>query len=171
MSEPARANLGGWFAYRTDPETDERSPITRQKVCGCGKTFQQRMLSSRFMEIVERQSVQAVTRMMQDIPDLFVPVNCPPCESKALGYARPEIGTWMLPVRHRMQDRERFARNLAQLCAAWNKPMDDETSQVFWRALERTLTDDEFERGIISAVRTERKWPTPSVIASYGRAA
>lgn len=172
MSELARPNLSGWFAHKVDPDTGRKSQISRQQTCDCGREFTQFLLSGRFMEIVERHSEKAVDRLMADIPELFVPVSCPACESKALGYARPEqVGSWMMPIRKRMEDRARFARNMAQLCAAYNKPMDDETSQVFWRALERSLSDEEFERGVINAVRVEKRWPTPSIIAQHAKAA
>lgn len=171
MSDLQRPNLSGWFAHKTDPDTGHKTQITRQQTCECGREFTQHLLSGRFCEIVERHSEKAIEKLMQEVPDLFVPVLCPPCESKALNTSRPEIGSWMIPVRKRMEDRARFARNMAQLCAAYNKPMDDETSQVFWRALERALTDEEFERGVINAVRIERKWPTPSIIAQHAKVA
>lgn len=148
-----------------------KSPITRQATCGqCGREYTQAMLSGRFMEIVER--ADAMDTFMRAIPDLFVPLHCPPCESKDLGRSQPVPLVGITHgMRKRMEDRGRFARNMAQLCAAWNKPMDDETSQVYWRALERAMSDEEFERGVIEAVRSEKKWPTPSVIAQHGRAA
>lgn len=160
--------LSPWFATRV---VDGRvETVTRQKVCLCGQAFEQSQLSERVMTIFERAG--AVDATMRMLPDLFVPLNCPPCESRALGYARPEPTSAPVPaMRRRMEDRERFARNLGRLCAAWNKPMDTETSETYWYSLERTLTDDEFERGVLAAIGGEKKWPVPAVVAAYGRAA
>lgn len=166
MSELQRASVDGWFAKDENGKVIE-IPAT----CRCGREYTQKVLSHRFMEIVERRGPKAVDILMRDVPSLRVPVDCPACESKALGYARPSVDTWMVPVRRRMEDRSRFAKNMAQLCAAYNRPVDDETSQVYWRALERSLTDDEFEKGVIGALRIERKWPAPSVIAQHAKAA
>lgn len=71
----------GMFAV--DAATGE--PIIRERACGCGRRFTQRCLSPRFMEIAEGKSAHAVKLVMQQIPDLFVPVHCPSCESRDLG--------------------------------------------------------------------------------------
>lgn len=169
MSDLELPALSSWFASKS--VDGRRQTITRQRTCECGREYTQMLLSGRFMSVVEAQGQNAVEIMLREVPDLFVPVLCPPCESKALGQSVKPAGNWAMPVRRRMEDRGRFAKNMAQLCAAYNKPVDDETSQVFWRALERAMSDDEFERGVVEAVRSEKKWPTPSVIAQYGRAA
>lgn len=168
MSELERPNIAGWFAHKAD-EAGRRVVISRPHTCGCGREYTQYLLSARFCEIVERAN--AMNALLRDVPELYVPVYCPVCERKELGMRERPSSGWLIPVPRRITDRTRFAKNLAQLCAAWNKPVDEETSQVFWRALERAMTDEEFERGVLSAVREEKKWPTPSVIAQHGRAA
>jgi hypothetical protein len=68
------------FQHRTDG-----SVVTRDTTCECGTAFQQAMLSERFMGIAEKGGgALCVTR---DIPELYVPVHCPPCERKDLGRA------------------------------------------------------------------------------------
>lgn len=171
MSDLQRPNVSGWFATSRNEETGERALVTRTKACECGRIFTQHQLGERFMLMAERHSESAVGAVMRDIPDLFVPVNCPACERKALGYGRPDSLRLEPVTRRRMEDRERFARNLGRLCAAWNKPMDAETSETYWFSLERTLTDEEFERGVLAAIGGEKKWPVPAVVAAYGRAA
>lgn len=58
-------------------------PITRARTCECGASFTQRQLSAHFCEIVEKAG--GIRAVMRQIPDLFVPVHCPPCERKDLG--------------------------------------------------------------------------------------
>jgi hypothetical protein len=71
-----------WFSHDA-----KGTVITRARTCECGASFTQRQLSARFMEIVEKQGRNAVLKVERDIPDLFVPVHCPPCERKDLGFA------------------------------------------------------------------------------------
>lgn len=61
--------------------------ITRERSCECGRRFTQRLLSERFMGIVEKQGAKALELIKRDIPDYFVPVHCPPCERRDLGYS------------------------------------------------------------------------------------
>lgn len=163
-----RARASGFFSL-----DEHGKPIARTRVCGCGREFQQFLLSERFLTAAERHSARAIDMVQKQMPDLHVPVNCPACESReltryiGLGEGLP----FAVPVRPRITDRERFARNMAQLCAAWNRPVDQETSAIYWRTLERSLTDDEFERGVLGALRVERKWPAPSVIIMHAKAA
>lgn len=65
----------------------EGNAITRTRTCECGRRFTQRLLSARFLEIVEGQSKGALAAVRRDIPDYFVPVHCPPCERRDLGHA------------------------------------------------------------------------------------
>lgn len=170
MSAPGRIVTGSLFAMRDVPDATRRETIQRRQTCSCGREYTQFLLGERFMQMAERQSKAALQHVTTQIPGLWVPVECPRCEHRELSryVATPE--SWALPAPRRLQDRRRFARNMAELCAAWNRPMDDETSAVYWRALERSMSDDDFERGVLTAVRTERKWPTPTVIFDYGRA-
>lgn len=162
-------NLGrGWFARDADG-----NEIKRPATCACGQVYTQRLLSARVMAAAEAHSPRAIALMQDQIPELFVPVACPACERRDMTrHIHPASGEpFVVRTPPRITDRERFARNLAQLCAAWNRPVDPETSQIYWRALERGLTDDEFERGVIGAVRNERKWPTPAMVAYHGKVA
>lgn len=59
--------------------------ITRQRTCECGRRFSQNLLSAQFLAIAERQSRHAIDAITRQIPDYFVPVHCPPCESRDLG--------------------------------------------------------------------------------------
>ena len=61
-------------------------PITRNRTCECGRSFEQTLLSERFLEIVERHSGRAIQMLTQQIPGFFVPVHCPACERKDLGF-------------------------------------------------------------------------------------
>lgn len=72
--------------YADDPmfaKNRAGEPITRERTCECGKPFTQRQLSAHFCEIVEK--VGGMNAVMRQIPDLFVPVHCPPCERRDLG--------------------------------------------------------------------------------------
>lgn len=60
-------------------------PIERDRTCECGRVFTQRLLSERFMAMAEKHSPRAAQLIMQQIPDLFVPVHCPHCERVELG--------------------------------------------------------------------------------------
>ncbi len=56
--------------------------ISRERTCLCGRRFTQRLLSARFLAMCERQSRGAIDAVTRDVPDYFVPVNCPPCERR-----------------------------------------------------------------------------------------
>lgn len=71
-------------------------PITRQRTCECGGRFTQRQLSARFMLIVEKQGAGALAAMKRDIPEYFVPVHCPPCERRDLGFSA-RLAAYNLP--------------------------------------------------------------------------
>lgn len=60
-------------------------PISRERLCECGTRFRQRLLSERFMLIVEKQGKAALELMRREIPDYFVPVHCPKCERRDIG--------------------------------------------------------------------------------------
>lgn len=62
------------------------NPITREATCECGAPFVQTLLSERFLSIVERQSPRAIAAIRQQIPGFFVPVFCPTCERRDLGF-------------------------------------------------------------------------------------
>lgn len=58
--------------------------IQRRTRCECGREFTQKQLSARFLEAVELHSARAIALIEKDIPGMFVPVHCPPCERKDL---------------------------------------------------------------------------------------
>ncbi len=64
---------------------DTGKPVARDAKCECGREFTQRQLSERFLEIVEKQSRNAMQTLRKQIPDFFVPVHCPRCERRDLG--------------------------------------------------------------------------------------
>lgn len=64
---------------------EQGHPITRERTCECGRKFTQRLLSERFMEIVERHSKRAMDVFLKQVPGFYVPVHCPPCEDRDLG--------------------------------------------------------------------------------------
>lgn len=70
-----------WFSHDAGGQ-----PITRKRTCECGRPFEQTLLSERFLAIVERQSKRGIELMAQQIPGFWVPVFCPPCERRDLGY-------------------------------------------------------------------------------------
>lgn len=73
-------------------------PIVRERICECGHRFTQRLLSERFLAIVERKGAKAMDLMRRDIPDFFVPKHCPPCERRDLGrHARMHEARQELP--------------------------------------------------------------------------
>ncbi len=55
-------------------------PITRERTCECGTLFTQRLLSERFLTMVERAGRKALAAVSQQIPGYYVPVHCPRCE-------------------------------------------------------------------------------------------
>lgn len=63
----------------------EGHPITRQQTCECGRSFTQRLLSERFLTILETHSKRAIELTAKQIPGFFVPVHCPSCERMDLG--------------------------------------------------------------------------------------
>ncbi len=63
------------------------SPIARQSACECGKKFTQRLLSERFLTIVEKHSRRAMEIFAKQVPGFFVPVHCPKCEGRDLAHA------------------------------------------------------------------------------------
>lgn len=78
---PAALAHDSMFAIRDDGEA-----ITREQTCECGQQFTQRLLSARFMAAVEHHSRHAAHLVTQQIPGLFVPVHCPPCERRDLTF-------------------------------------------------------------------------------------
>lgn len=79
--EPAAAPLG-WLAR------DEKGDvITRQAHCECGRIFTQSMLNPSFVDA----KPNIAREFMRQIPDGYVPVFCPRCESKDLGRTRVQI--------------------------------------------------------------------------------
>ncbi len=59
--------------------------IGREATYECGRPFKQRMVSARFLGIVDK--LGAMTRFRKQVPELYVPVHCPPCERKDLTYS------------------------------------------------------------------------------------
>lgn len=147
----------------------EGHEITRQATCLCGREFTQRLLGSRFMELVERAGDGPVRALMRDIPELFVPVNCPPCEHRQL-QPGPVMTSFGMPRNH-LTNRERFAENMARLFGAFNRPSDEPTVRAYWLALEWVLSDDRFEEAVIGVIRSERRWPTAATLAQWRPAA
>ncbi len=82
MSEPERIAVDSMFAT-----TAEGKPISRQSSCECGRKFSQRLLSERFLTIVEKHSRRAMDIFAKQVPGFFVPVHCPQCERRDLGRA------------------------------------------------------------------------------------
>lgn len=66
---------------------DDGSVNVRESRCECGAAFEQTQLSARFMRIVEKCGEGAVAALLRDIPEIYVPVHCPPCERRDLGRA------------------------------------------------------------------------------------
>ena len=82
--QPARISLNksGFFATG-----DDGQEITRPAKCAvCAEPFTQRILSERFMLAIEKRGPAAMAKLRNQIPDLWCPVYCPPCERKALGH-------------------------------------------------------------------------------------
>ncbi len=159
-------NLDGMFSKDV-----EGHAVTRPARCLCGAAYTQSLLSSRFLEMAERAGAMPATLKM--LPDLYVPLNCPPCESRELGRlanAR-HYATQLYPLRSRLEDQPRFARVMAQMCGVYNRPTDSETVAVYWRALSHSMTDDEFEGACLAAIRSQRKWPTVYEIGEHAKLA
>jgi hypothetical protein len=81
MTRPAESlqdALDKTFAKDTDGK-----PLVRESMCECGRRFRQRLLSERFLTIVEKAKAMAL--FQKHVPGFWVPVHCPPCESKELG--------------------------------------------------------------------------------------
>jgi hypothetical protein len=147
----------------------EGKELVRPATCDCGQQYEQRQLSARFMEFVESFGPGAVNAVMRDIPDLWVPRNCPPCERKQLQPV-PQMASFSIN-RTRMNDEGRFAENMARLFGAYNRPHDDATVRAYWRALEWSMTDEQFEQAVNKAIQREKKWPVPATLAQMREAA
>ncbi len=61
----------------------EGNPIHRRRSCECGVFFTQRLLSERFLTIVDRG--RGIQGMIRQVPEFYVPVHCPKCERRDLG--------------------------------------------------------------------------------------
>jgi len=70
---------------RTFANDANGNPIARERVCECGQRFTQRLLSERFLAMVERRGPRAMELMTKQVPGFFVPVHCPKCERVDLG--------------------------------------------------------------------------------------
>ena len=79
MSEPAKKltlNPATWV----EPDSERRA------VCLCGRMFTQERIALRFVEsLAKGRGEKAANEFMRQIPDGYVPVNCPKCESSELG--------------------------------------------------------------------------------------
>ncbi len=63
--------------------------ISRDVYCRrCGKPHQQFQLAMHYLDSVARISEGALTAMTQQVPGFWVPVYCPPCERKDLGFGQ-----------------------------------------------------------------------------------
>lgn len=80
--------------------TADGKPIIRQATCECGKSFAQRLLSERFLEIVDRSSRNAMAVMERQVPGFYVPVHCPRCERIDLGRQARVDSVRLLPSHH-----------------------------------------------------------------------
>lgn len=165
-TERAPVRIGNAFGSAWFHQVDGRE-LTRMATCSrCnGPPFEQRQLSARFMEICEKQGAGAVRAVMDTIPDLWVPVFCPPCEHRDLERRGESVTSFAMPIPRRLRDKERFAENMSRLFGAWNRPQDDATARAYWLALDRTMSDDDFENAVLSAIRTDSKWPVASRLA------
>lgn len=75
-------------------------PITRERACVCGRPYVQALLSDRVLKMVERRGPDAVRKFMAQIPELYVPVECPTCERRSLGHEARKAGEPFLVSRH-----------------------------------------------------------------------
>lgn len=74
---PVSDHLGGWLARDPDGTT-----VTRKAQCLCGQMFTQSLLNPAFLETAKPGVIREFQRQ---IPDGYVPRNCPSCERKELG--------------------------------------------------------------------------------------
>ena len=56
--------------------------VERERTCACGRVYRQVLLSERELEAAARMRV--LDRITRQIPDGYVPVDCPACERKNL---------------------------------------------------------------------------------------
>lgn len=70
--------------FAVHPAGHEKAGMTveREQTCRCGRVYTQSLLSNRELEAAARMGV--LDRMVRQIPDGYVPVECPACERKAL---------------------------------------------------------------------------------------
>lgn len=73
---PIHSQLVGWLAKNEKGEI-----VTRSAQCVCGKVYQQSMLNPSFIDA----KPNIAKEFLRQIPDGWVPVYCPPCESRELG--------------------------------------------------------------------------------------
>lgn len=74
---PVRQQLAGWLA-----RDDQGNTITRKAQCLCGAMYTQSLLNPAYLE---GASAGVVAEFRRQIPDGYVPRNCPPCERRELG--------------------------------------------------------------------------------------
>lgn len=67
-------------------------PITRDRTCLCGRRYTQGLLSERFLAMIERAGTKAQQAFARQVPDFYVPVECPRCERRAIGHEARKAG-------------------------------------------------------------------------------
>lgn len=104
MRTPAQILAGTWFGvYPPDHDLAGRV-IDRAAVCACRRQFTQYQLSVSQCAAWERLGV--MPNVLRQIPELYVPVHCPGCESKDLG-RQAQIDAARGPSSHTMPDSRR----------------------------------------------------------------
>lgn len=83
-------------------QSAEGKPVSRNRVCDCGRKYTQRLLSERFLNIVAMRGEKCLAAFEHQVPQGYVPVFCPSCERK-------DIGRWARIAEHRLQFPEDIA--------------------------------------------------------------
>jgi hypothetical protein len=63
----------------------------------------------------------------------------------------------------------KFKRGMLALTGAYQREVDEVTTQLYWRVLGEILTDEEWDKAVEACVSNETYWPTPSVLLDYSK--
>lgn len=80
--EPLTLNPYSWIEKKPDG-----TMVERQHICpDCQRIYTQHKIAFRFVEsLAKGRGERAANTFIKDVPEGWVPVLCPPCESKELG--------------------------------------------------------------------------------------
>lgn len=100
MTEPAKP----LEPITLNPRTWLEPGVERRNVCICGAMYTQEKIAFRFVEsLAKGRGEKAANDFVKQIPDGWIPVYCPKCESQELGRLaeRRQFGAPPIPISRR----------------------------------------------------------------------